>query len=333
LVVDGTTISMPDTPANQAEYPQPKTQKSGVGFPLMRMVLLLSLATAMVYDAAFGPYAGKETGETALFRSIVDSIPHHSVIVADRYYCSYWMVAMLRLAGHDVVFRLHQLRNHDFRQGKPLGPNDRQIVWSRPQRPDWMSDEEYARMPETMTLRLARVVIDRPGFRVSQLTVLTTLDAVEYSVDEIVALYHRRWQAELDIRSIKTTMGMDVLACKTPENIRREAWTRLLAYNLCREQALRAARHAACTPREISLAASLQAMQLHSHQPPCFLAPRLHRRAGPAPSLTGPLGGERVGHRPNRCEPRANKRRPKSQNYLNEPRHQARAKLLNSSPA
>lgn len=138
FLVDGTTVSMPDTPANQHEYPQPNTQKPGVGFPMMRVVLLLSLATAMVHDAAFGPYAGKETGEPSLFRSMLGTVPAEAIVVADRYYCSYWLVALALPGNLDVVFRLHHKRSDDFRQGKRLGAGDRQVVWERPARPDWM---------------------------------------------------------------------------------------------------------------------------------------------------------------------------------------------------
>lgn len=326
-LVDGTTVSMPDTPENQAAYPQPKSQKPGVGFPLLRMVLLLSLATAMVHDAAFGPYAGKETGEPALFRSLLDSIAKGSIVVADRYYCSYWLVALALQAERDVVFRLHQGRNHDFRQGTPLGRQGRQVIWIRPKCPDWMRPEDYQRIPPTLSLRLVRTQVTQPGFRVRELIVLTTLDAETYSVDEVVSLYHRRWNVELDIRSIKSTMKMDVLVCKTPENVRREIWIHLLAYNLCREQAARTADYADCSPRQISLAACLQATKLHSSQPPCFW-PCRRRGVGTDVSLTHQLGKERVGHRPNRFEPRAVKRRPKPHDLLNEPRHAARARMV-----
>ena len=304
FLVDGTTASMPDTAANQAAYPQPQAQATGVGFPLMRVVVIFSLATAMVHDAAFGPYAGKETGETALLRQIFASLAQDAVLVADRYYCSYWMVALAQARGIDVVFRLHQLRNHDFRQGKRLGVNDREVLWHKPNCPEWMTAEEYATMPATLTLRMVRQRVLEPGFRLRRLTVVTTLSSQAYSTEAITGLFRGRWHAELDLRSIKSTMGMEILSCKTPTNVRREIWMRLLAYNLCRQQGGRAAWHAQRSPRAISLAACRQALQLEASQPPCFLRPWLPPRPAGGSALITMLGGETVGNRPHRCEPR-----------------------------
>ena len=138
LLIDGTTLSAPDTPANQAVYPQSRSQKPGVGFPIIRVVALLALATATVTGAAFGPYRGKETGETALLRTLFDQLRSGDVVVADRYYCSYWMLALLRQLGVDCVFRLHQLRQYDFSQARSLGVDDQVVVWIKPACPDWM---------------------------------------------------------------------------------------------------------------------------------------------------------------------------------------------------
>lgn len=195
-----------------------------------------------------------------------------------------------------------------------------------------MDAEQYEKIPSTLTLRMARTNVSKPGFRVRTLTVITTLDAADYGVDEVASLYHKRWQVELDIRSIKSTMEMEVLACKTPENVRREAWLHLLAYNLCREQGVRAARMAGCEPRQISLTACRDALKLHSAKAPCFLSPARRRNDAADIALTRQLGAERVGDRPDRCEPRANKRRPKQHRFLTEPRAQARARLLASVP-
>ena len=168
-LIDGTTVSTPDTPELQAEYPQPRTQKPGVGFPLIRMVMLLSLATAMVRGMAMGPYAGKETGETALFRQLLDRLKTGDVVLADRYFCSYFMIAMLRELGVDVVMRLHQARSSDFRRGRRLGHGDHVVTWTRPQRPEWMDQATYDRMPESLAVREVRVRIDQPGYRVESL--------------------------------------------------------------------------------------------------------------------------------------------------------------------
>src|SRR5713226_5273708 len=140
-LVDGTTASMPDTVTNQAAYPQAKTQGEGLGFPIVRLVVLLSLATGMLKDMALGPYAGKETGETALLRELLDRFQPGDVLLADRYYCSYFMIALLMELGIDFVARLHQRRDADFRRGQRLGRGDHLITWTRPAKPDWMDQD------------------------------------------------------------------------------------------------------------------------------------------------------------------------------------------------
>jgi hypothetical protein len=330
FLVDGTTVSMPDTSKNQAAYPQPKGQKPGVGFPLLRVVLVVSLATGMVWDAVFGPYSGKESGETSLLRRLLGLIPQGSILLADRYYCSYWTVALAIHRGLDVVLRQHQRRNHDFRQGRSLGPGNRRVVWTRPRRPAWMSLQEYQWIPPTLTLRLVRTKVNRPGWRVRELVVLTTLEPAVYSVDDVVSLYGKRWNVELDIRSIKSTMRMEILRCKSPENVRREIWIHLLAYNLCREYGVRSARATKQTPRAISLKACLSALKIDSNAAPSPLNPR-RRQDDDDDWFARPLSGVQVGCRPGRFEPRAAKRRPKPHKLLCLPRNLARARLLQES--
>ena len=197
-LVDGSTCGMPDTKANRAEYPQPPTQKAGLGFPLARFVVLLSLATAMVSDLAIGPYAGKETGETALLRELLGRLDPDDILLADRYFCSYFMICLLLAAKVDFVTRLHQRRTADFRRGRRLGAGDHVVAWSRPARPDWMDQATYERMPESIELRKVEFVVTQPGFRTEVLVVVTTLaDARRYTRDEIAELYHRRWLAEV----------------------------------------------------------------------------------------------------------------------------------------
>ena len=139
-LVDGTTVTLPDTEENQQAYPQPDSQKPGLGFPMIRLVVLLSLATAALLDMAFGPYQGKETGETALLRQVLGAVPAGDLLLADRYYCTYWLVALAGAQGLDVVFRLHQHRAYDFRRGRRLGKDDHLATWPKPQRPDWMEE-------------------------------------------------------------------------------------------------------------------------------------------------------------------------------------------------
>lgn len=325
-LVDGSTISMPDTPANQAEYPQSTTQEPGLGFPIARLVVLLSLATAMVKDLALGPYAGKETGETALLRELLERFQRGDIMLADRYFCSYFMIALLLERGVDFVARLHQARTADFRRGRRLGRGDHLVEWQRPAKPEWMDQETYERMPASMRVREVEVQVQQPGFRVDSFVVVTTLtDADRYSRADLAELYHQRWLAELDIRTIKCTLGLDVLRCKSPDMVRRELWTGLLAYNLIRQTMLQAAVPAGRSPRQLSFTAALQKIAaswntiLVCQDAAALLLVEIH---------LGDLATHQVGDRPDRVEPRAIKRRPKPQRLLMQPRRQARAALL-----
>ncbi len=326
FLADGSTVTLPDTAENQRVYPQPPGQKPGLGFPMIRMVVLLSLATALLHGLALGPYEGKETGESALLRQLLDRLHPGSVLLADRYFCSYFMVALLRERGVDVVFRLHHKRHADFRRGRRLGRDDHIVAWQRPPRPEWMDEATFARMPRQLTIREVRTRIETPGCRVEKLVAMTTLlDAAEYSRDEVLDLYHERWHVELDIRSIECTLKMETLRCRTPAMVEREIWTTFLGYNLVRKVSCQAALVAGMHPRQISFTASLQAVRgswvllTHAQAP-------LRRELGEA--LLVALGQEEVGDRPDRCEPRAVKRRPKKQAWLTVPRAQAKAALL-----
>ena len=306
VLVDGSTLSMPDTEANQQAYPQSRSQRPGVGFPILRWVALLGLATGAVLDSAFGPYRGKQTGETALFRTLLPSLRQGDVILADRYYCSYWLVALLLAQGVDVVFRKHHLRHTDFRRGRRLGVHDHIVTWTKPQRPEWMDQATYDSLPKTLALREVRTQVATPGCRVKDLIVVTTLsDHETYSKEEILDLYHERWHAEIDLRSIKTQMKMDILRCKTPEMVRKEIWAHLLAYNLVRKVMAQAAEAHQLTPRQISFAGAMQTLNE-------FRTHLLQASADELFDLTGhilaAIARHRVGNRPGRCEPRAQER-------------------------
>jgi hypothetical protein len=317
---------MPDTVANQAEYPQPESQSEGLGFPITRMVLLFSLATGMLCDMAMGPYQGKETGELALFRELLDRLAEGDIVLGDRFFCSYFMIALLMELGVDCVVRLHQRRTADFRRGRRLGKDDHLVEWKRPVKPSWMDQETYDRMPESIEVREVLVHVAQPGFRAKSLVVVTTLrDADEYAAREIAGLYRARWLAELDIRAIKITLDMDVLRCKTPEMARREVWTHLLTYNFIRRATLGSASASGLTPGELSFTAAMQSIAaswaVAALVDSCTfgLLVDAHVRN---------LAGHRVGDRPDRVEPRAIKRRPKPHRLLTKPRAQARAELL-----
>jgi putative transposase len=325
-LVDGFTVSMPDTPENQAEYPQPPAQKPGLGFPLARCVILLSLATAMAADLEIGPYSGKETGETALLRKLLARLESGDILLADCYYCSYFMICLLQELGVDFVVRLHQCRATDFRRGERLGTGDHVVTWARPPQPKWMDDETYARMPESIAVREVEVRVKQPGFRVASFVVVTTLtDAETYTVEDIGDLFRKRWLVELDIRALKSTLGMDVLRCQTPEMVRKEIWAALLAYNLIRQTMLQAALPAGLSPRQLSFTHALQTVAA-SWTNMALLSPT-RQEALIAAALKG-LRRPLVGRRPDRIEPRAIKRRPKPHDLLTKPRAEARDELL-----
>jgi hypothetical protein len=326
LLLDGATLSMPDTPANQNAYPQSRTQRPGVGFPLLRWVALIGLATGTVLGTAVGPCRGKETGESALFRTLLDSLRPGDVLVADRYYCSYWMVALVQARAVHVVFRQHQLRRTDFRRGRRLGSNDHVVTWSKPQRPRWMDADTYAALPDELSLREVRGSITTPGCRVRELVVVTTCtDAEEYPTQDILELYHARWNVEIDLRSIKTHMNMDILRCQTPEMVRKEIWAHLLAYNLVRQVMAQAAREHGVTPRQLSFTGALQTL---SEYRTLLLTAREADLPELLRQILTAIANHRVGNRPNRCEPRKVKRRPKPFPRLRRPRAQERAELL-----
>jgi putative transposase len=323
LLVDGSTASMPDTPENQQAYPQSRSQKAGVGFPLMRWVALLGLATGAVLGAAFGPWRGKQTGESALFRTLLDSLREGDVLVADRYYCSYWIVALAMARGVHVVFRKHQLRHTDFRTGRRLGCNDHIVTWTKPQRPAWMEQADYEALPATLSLREVRTQIGVPGCRVKELVAITTfLDPNAYTLADIVDLYHQRWNAEIDLRSIKTHMKMEILRCQTPAMVRKEIWAHLLAYNLVRKVMAQAAEQHECTPRQLSFAGAMQTLNE-------FRTLLLSVPEAQLPELCNTIlqaiASHPVGNRPDRWEPRKVKRRPKGYSRMTKSRAEERA--------
>jgi hypothetical protein len=332
LVIDGTTFSMPDTAENQQEYPQSNTQAQGLGFPILRAVALTSLATGMVLALGTGPYAGKETGETALFRNLFDKLRRGDLVLADRYYGGWFMLALLHELGVEFVTLLHQFRDADFRQGKQLGKGDHVVAWAKPARPQWLAQEIYDRLPEQLEVREIHVNIDIPGFRTESLVVVTSLrDHRAYPRHELANLYRRRWVVELELRDIKSTMRLDVLRRKTPAAVRQELWTGLLAYNLIRQSMLQSALAGECKPHQLSFAATLQMLTntwvLGAVLPMVTISAR--ERLVVLRILNGQ--SHRVANRPNRVEPRAVKRRPAPIALLAELRETARAKLIAGS--
>lgn len=316
-LMDGTTISMPDTGKNQSVYPQSGVQKPGLGFPLAMLVALISLSTGAVLRWAVGPCRGKHTGEQALFRTLMPHLASGDVILADRYHCNYFTAAMLVERGVDLVTRQHQRRITDFRRGKRLGRRDHLVDWMRPQRPGWMDAETYARMPERLTLREVEVA--------GRILVTTFTDPKSVSAVEIDKLYNRRWQVEVDLRSIKAQMGMDILRAKSPAMIDKEIAVYLLAYNLVCALMTRAAAGAHVLARSLSFKGTLQLL----------LAFEQHLRFGAGVGvrtmtahLLGAISMLKLPVRPGRIEPHAIKRRPKSHQLLTVTRDIARATIL-----
>jgi hypothetical protein len=328
LVADGTTVSMPDTPANQAEYPQPSSQAPGVGFPLARLTTVFCLACGAVVAAAVGRYRGKQSGENAMLRGLADVFRPGDVLLADRCFGGYADLVLWLRREVDVVVRLHQHRQWGRSRGRWVGPDDRIVTWPRPSRPRWMDDATYDGLPMGLLMREVRVWVRRPGFRTQVLVVATTLlDPVAYPASAIAELFRARWHAELDLRSLKVTLRLDVLRGKTPEMARKEVWAGLLGYNLLRAVGADAAATHGRPPRGISFKGTAQAVRAFAERAwavPAAVA------AGLVAGLLRAVASYRVGNRPDRVEPRRRKRRPKPYPLLTEPRAEARKRLVGS---
>ena len=311
-LVDGTGISMPDTPENQALYPQPSTQAPGVGFPLARLVMVICLASGAALDAAIGPHSGKGTGELGLVRRLLEGFSPGDVMLADALYCNYFLIATLMAAGVDVLFEQNGARITDFRRGQPLGTRDHIVCWPKPAaRPEWMSHEQYTGFPDKLTVREVKVA--------RQVLVTTLLDHRKVSKDDLSELYARRWNVELDLRNLKTTTGMDVLSCQTPQMNEKQLWVHLLAYNVIRLLMAQAACNADIDPRELNFKHTVQ------------LWTEWVSRELSATKEDGRLftliAQCRVGNRSGRMEPRMRKRRPKPYPWLKVSRTHARRKI------
>lgn len=324
-IADGTTISMPDTSANQAEYPQPANEKPGRGFPLARLLVIFSLAVGTVLEAAVGPFAGKQTGEPALLRSLHDQLNDGDILLGDRYFCSYFEIALLQQRAIDVVLRLHQRRPVDFRTGRRLGREDQVVVWTKPKRPEWMDEATYQQLPDTLEVRIVRLRVPQRGFRTRTVVVATTFtDPSVVSRTELTDLYRMRWHAELDLRVLKQTLQMGILRGKTPAMVRKELWAHFLAYNLIRTVMAQAAIRHELLPREISFKGALQTLLAWT---PHLLVANPEELPEWVDRLLAAIAQHRVGNRPDRYEPRARKRRYDNYMQLKRPRAEAKALL------
>jgi hypothetical protein len=307
-LVDGSTLSMPDTAENQALYPQPDSQKKGVGFPIARIVAVISCVTGAVLDLAIGPYSGKETGEHALLRQLMSVFKKGDVALGDCYYASFFLIAMLASQGVDAVFPMHAARDCDFREGKKLGKKDHIVQWIKPAKPEWMDQKTYETIPHEIFIREVFVSSERKGFRTkSRIIVTTFLDPVAMGKNELDLLYSCRWWVELDIRAIKTTLQMDILRGKTPAMVHKEIWAHLLAYNMIRKIMAQAARAYNKKPREISFKGALHIIKSFRERGILYEGNEQIYAA-----LLTAIARKKIGNRPGRQEPRMIKRRPKA---------------------
>ncbi len=319
---DGSTVSMPDTPKNQVVYPQSGAQDPGVGFPLARIGMLFSLSVGTVLDLGIRRWAGKFQSELSMLRDMIAGLDEGDVLLTDRYLCSYMEIALLLRQGVDFVGRMHAQRKVDFRLGRRLGRYDHVVEWIKPARPEWMSIEEYGTIPATLSMREFRCRIVRPGYRTRSIVVSTTLlSDEEYSVADISELYRLRWDVEINLRSLKTMMNMDVLRCQSPEMVRKEIWADLLAYNLiCTVIAQAATKHDK-HPRQISFTRAMRTLEAFrptlAHVPSRQLADIYEQ-------MLQAIASHQIANRPNRLEPRQRKRRPKPYKLMTKPRSLAR---------
>lgn len=319
---DGSTVSMSDTGPNQAAYPQPRSQKPGVGFPLARIGVLFSLSVGSALDAATCKFRGKFQSELGLLRMMFDRFDCGDVLLTDRYLCSYLEIAVLGTRGVDILSRMHAQRKVDFRRGRKLGVLDHVVIWAKPPRPEWMSQEQYAALPAAMAMRELRYRVLVPGFRPGEIVLATTLlNAELYSNDDLADLYGMRWDAEINLRSLKTMMRMEVLRGETPEMVRKEIWGHLLAYNLIRTVMAQAALVHGVQPRRLSFTRAMRTIE-------SFRPTLAHASARALPGIYEELlkavASHKVGDRPGRKEPRRVKRRPKPYPRMTTTREQAR---------
>lgn len=318
-LVDGTTVAMPDSPANQAAYPQPRSQKPGLGFPLCRVVGLVCLASGAILDAAIARYRGKGTDEQTLLRTLLNNLEAGDILLGDAFYPTYFLLCELRQRGVDGVFQQYgaRQRSTDFSQGQTLGRRDHLVELHKPKiRPDWMSQSRYDQVPARLTVRELKV-----GGKVLVTTLLKPKQAPKRALDQ---LFRSRWHVELDLRNLKTTLGLEQLSCKTPDMAIKELWVYLLAHNLIRLLMVQAAITADQLPRELSFKHCLQlwlAWQARFQSAWCIAQ---------LDELFRLMSQRTVGKRSGRIEPRVIKRRPKPYKLMVQPRAIARAEVAAS---
>ena len=318
VLADGTTALMPDTPDNQARFPQQKNQKPGLGFPIVRLVALISLGAGTMIDYALAPYQGKGTGETSLFSQLIHRLQPGDLLLADRYYCTYAIIAMMMQNGVNLLFQNHAQRKPDFRCGQKLGARDHLIEWKKPlKKPVWLSDKQYRALPDSLQIR--ELAVDGIVY------VTTLINPKKYRRQALAGLYAERWTIELDIRSIKTQMGMEMLRCKSPDMVEKEIAIHFLAYNLIRINMARAAKEFGEIPRLLSFKSAVQLLIQASAQ--LTLLPAMMLKSF-SQALLKAMASTPIAKQKRKNQPRAIKRRPKPYPLLMIPRNEA-CQLIN----
>lgn len=325
---DGTTVSMPDTPENQAAYPQVYNQKPGIGFPIARLGAVISLACGAVVNLGFCRYAGKGEGEVSLLRRLWDVLRPGDVLLGDRLMSGWVGMHLLKERGVDTVSRLSAHRRADFRKGRRLGKDDHLVRWEKPTSIRSVDRPTYNTLPDAITVREARFRVTQPGFRTRSVVVVTTLlDPEQTTREELAELYRARWHNELDLRSLKSTMQMGELRCKTPEAVRKEVWAHVLAYNLIRTVMAQAAARHAIPPRSISFKGAMQTLEAFRPLLEPGSAGDAAGRRSLCDELLGAIATHRVADRPDRFEPRLKKRRKDYCGWLSKPRAELKRQM------
>jgi hypothetical protein len=326
---DGTTVTMPDTPENQAAYPQVYNQKPGLGFPIARIGALISLASGAVVNLGFCQYAGKGQGEVSPLRRLWDVLRPGDVVLGDRLLGNWATIVFLQRRGVELVSRLNTYhRRVDFRRGQRLGPDDHLVRWAKPASIRSLGREAYHALPEFITVREARVRVWQPGFRTREIVVVTTLlDPEQTTKEDLATLYRARWHNELDLRSLKAVMQMRELRCKTPDLVHKEVWAHVLAYNLIRTVMAQAAARHGVLPRTISFKGALQTLEAFQPLLELETAQDAASRLRLNHDLLDAIATHRVADRPNRYEPRVKKRRRNHYDWLTKPRAEMKRKM------
>jgi hypothetical protein len=317
-VVDGSTVTLPDTPKNRAEYPA--LHSPPPNFPLMRIVVLFSLCSGAVLALTQGSL---RQSELALFAALFSSLAKGDIVIGDRGFGNYPVVALLQGLGVDFVGRSKR-RLDGRRRTRRLARHDWLMTWKKPtDASPWLTLAQWAGLPAELTVRAVRGRVRCKGFRVREVTVVTTLlDPALYPADEVLRAYLRRWRLEMCLDDLKTTLRLEMLRGRSPTAVRQEAYARLIGHNLVRWTMAAAAREYDVDLERISFKGTLDALRHFGQAMSRARSQRQRQRLWDA--LLRTLAADLVPERPGRREPRAVKRKKNKYPRLNAPRHRFR---------